>query len=164
MNTYSRWMSHVLATVALLAAGYVAGSYQLLTPEPVEAADESEVSEEAKQAVQAAFLKLKEAVDALKQDGKYKPATNGLNSFAVLCGGVDAIDDLENGRGVDPETFAALYAGDAIDTVGPELGKDEDGRLTYKGKVVRIYSPARLKAVAKKRAKVTGETGAISTK
>ncbi|MEO1982765.1 MAG: hypothetical protein ABGZ24_19825, partial [Fuerstiella sp.] len=68
----------------------------------------------------------------------------GTNYFAVSVGGIDAIRDLEEGRGVDPETYAALYAGYARPEVAKHLNlrktesttgalllriEDSDGRL-----------------------------------
>lgn len=80
--------------------------------------------------------------------------------MAVLAGGINAVDDLESGRGVDPETFAALYADEATEDVKLHLGKDEDGRLTYKNKVVRIYPISRLKKMQAQRLIITGEAKA----
>ncbi|MEQ9410803.1 MAG: hypothetical protein RIK87_24035 [Fuerstiella sp.] len=90
----------------------------------------------------------------------------GTNYFAVSVGGIDAIKDLEEGRGVDPETFAALYAGFAIPSVGKHLNLTRvrdarghvqmaidaaDGRLRYKGAVLRLYSPERLRELFDRR-------------
>jgi hypothetical protein len=61
-----------------------------------------------------------------------------------LTGGGSAKTDLEAGRGVDPETFAALYAGKALPEIQPLLGSDEQGRVTYNNEVVRMYSKSRL--------------------
>jgi hypothetical protein len=80
-----------------------------------------------------------------------------MNTYAIMVGGVDALDDLESGRGVDPETFAALYAGDAIDEVAQHLSRDEDGRLTYKNRPLRIYPVSRLKKLHSQRLVITGE-------
>ncbi|MDG1897169.1 MAG: hypothetical protein P8J37_19915 [Fuerstiella sp.] len=89
-----------------------------------------------------------------------KSAVIGTNYFAVSVGGIDAIRDLEEGRGVDPETFAALYAGFARPEVAKHLNlrklegtsgavilkiEDADGRLRYKGTTVRLYSPTHLR-------------------
>lgn len=91
----------------------------------------------------------------------------GTNYFGVSVGGIDAIRDLEEGRGVDPETLAALYAGFAIPSVAADLNlkRDRDprgnvilkidaadGRLRYKGAVIRMYSPARLRELFDRRA------------
>lgn len=85
-----------------------------------------------------------------------RTAISTLNYFAVSVGGIDAIKDLEEGRGVDPETLAALYSGYALPEVARHLnlkfergGKIRidapDGRLRYKGTVVRMYSPSKLR-------------------
>ena len=58
---------------------------------------------------------------------------------------MDAVADLDSGQGVDPVTFAGLYAGRAIQEVADHLSYDEEGRLLYKNKVVRMYSIERLK-------------------
>ncbi|MCP4783795.1 MAG: hypothetical protein GY903_19680 [Fuerstiella sp.] len=93
-------------------------------------------------------------------------AVIGTNYFAVSVGGIDAIRDLEEGRGVDPETYAALYAGYAKPEVAKHLNlqktesttgalvlriKDADGRLRYKGTAVRLYSPTRLRSLFQRR-------------
>lgn len=89
-----------------------------------------------------------------------KTAFIGINYFGVAVGGIDAIKDLEESRGVDPETFAALYAGFATPQVARHLNLKKnigsgsglqvqieaaDGRLRYKGSAVRLYSPDRLR-------------------
>lgn len=114
-------------------------------------------SEEAQRKIEAAYDALKVALDGLKAESLYTPATSGMNVYAVLSGGVNAIEDLESGRGVDPETFAALYADLATDEVRPHLSTDADGRLTYKNKLVRIYPVSRLKRQNNKRLVLTGE-------
>ena len=86
-----------------------------------------------------------------------RPATKGLNAFAVSCGGVNALDDLEAGNGVDPETFAGLYAGLAKPDVAAQLGRDDQGRITYKNKIVRMYPVSRLKKLFATRLKYSGE-------
>lgn len=90
----------------------------------------------------------------------------GTNYFAVSVGGIDAIRDLEESRGVDPETLAALYAGFAIPTVAEHLNIEKvrdkagnihtridaaDGRLRYKGAVVRLYSADHLRELFDRR-------------
>ncbi|MCA9083984.1 MAG: hypothetical protein KDA81_08010 [Planctomycetaceae bacterium] len=96
----------------------------------------------------------------LRAIGFQKPATLGTNYFAVSVGGIDAIRDLEESRGVDPETLAGLYAGYATPEVARHLNLKKitnergqlvlkieaaDGRLRYKNSVVRMYSPERLR-------------------
>lgn len=90
----------------------------------------------------------------------------GTNFFGVSVGGIDAIKDLEEGRGVDPETLAALYGGFAIPAVAKHLNLQKvrdaqgnmtlkinavDGRLRYKGAVVRLYSPEQLRELFDRR-------------
>jgi hypothetical protein len=86
-----------------------------------------------------------EAMQMLQDEKRYVPAIVGLNAFATTVGGVDAIADLESGQGVDPETFAGLYAGQAVPEVAEHLAHDSQGRVTYKSRVVRLYNPTRLK-------------------
>ena len=95
-----------------------------------------------------------------------KSAFIGTNYFGVSVGGIDAIRDLEEGRGVDPETLAALYSGFAIPVVSEHLNMKHvrndagqlelkivsvDGRLRYKGAVVRMYSPDTLRELFDRR-------------
>jgi hypothetical protein len=95
----------------------------------------------------------------LKSMGFERPAIIGVNYFAISVGGIDALRDLEEGRGVDPETLAGLLSGFARPEVAEHLNLKKisgiggevilkidaaDGRLRYKGTVVRLYSPARL--------------------
>ena len=145
---------------AVLTLGYLLGSAQVLKLPVVFGQEGGGPSDEAVKKIQNAFDALRTAQDTLKQEGLLKPVTKGLNCYAILAGGIDAEKDLEEGKGVDPETFAALYAGDAVETVAPELSRDEEGRLTYKNKVVRIYPISRLKKVFEHRQELTGEAPA----
>jgi hypothetical protein len=149
--------NHVLVIAAALAAGYIVGNLQLLRLPLAFAQDEQAPSEEAAKKILAANDALRAAMDSLKTEGFYNSATNGLNAYAVMVGGVDAQKDLEEGKGVDPETFAALYAGDAIEAVAEHLSRDEEGRLTYKNKIVRIYPISKLKKLHAKRLELIGE-------
>ena len=100
----------------------------------------------------------------LQAVGFERPAIIGTNYFAVSVGGIDAIKDLEEGRGVDPETFAGLYAGFALPAVAEHLNArpvpgggikitSPDGRLRYKGTAIRLYSPARLRSLFEQRSR-----------
>lgn len=91
-----------------------------------------------------------------------RTAILGSNYFAVSVCGIDAIKDLEEGRGVDPETLAGLYCGFAIPAVAEHLNTkpipgggskilSPDGRLRYKGTVVRLYSPDQLRELFQRR-------------
>lgn len=85
-----------------------------------------------------------DAKEILESNGRYSAVSDELNAYLVLSGGGNAKDDLESGRGVDPETFAALYAGKAIPDIQPLLGFNEHGQVTYNNEVVRLYSKSRL--------------------
>jgi hypothetical protein len=155
---------HLLAMAAVLGIGYLLGSSQILRLPNVLAQDKGGPSDETVKKIQTAYDALRAAQDALKQEGLHKPVTKGLNSYAVLAGGLDCEKDLEEGKGVDPETFAALYAGDAVESIEPDLSRDEDGRLTYKNKVVRIYPISRLKKIHDMRGHLTGEAATTPKK
>ena len=109
---------------------------------------------------------LKDLDGFLKAIDFEKSGVIGINHFALSVGGIDAIRDLEEGRGVDPETLAALYAGFARPEVAKHLNvrktegtsgaliikiEDADGRLRYKGTTVRLYSPTRLRELFERR-------------
>ena len=92
----------------LLATGYLLGTYSPFAPARAQEAA-SGPSEDTTKKIVDANDKLKVAVEALKLESRYESATRGINSYAVLVGGLNAKEDLEAGHGVDPETFAALY-------------------------------------------------------
>ena len=144
----------------LLAIGYLLGASGIASPgfllaQADEAAGGPNEDNQAK--VRAADDALKAAGKGLEEETIYRPATRGFNAFAITVGGIDAVQDLESGRGVDPETFAALYADRATDEVKAQLTRDADNRLLYKNKLVRMYSVSRLKQVWARRAALAGE-------
>jgi hypothetical protein len=144
--------------VGLVLAGYGIGRWDAVPVVPAWAQDApATLNEETQKKIQLANESLKTAMEALKVDSLYTPVTKSMNVYGILTGGLDAMADLESGRGVDPETFAALYAGDAIDEVQQHLSKDEEGRLTYKNKVVRIYPVTKLQKLHTQRKILTGE-------
>ena len=148
------------AIVALLAAGYVAGSTGLLSPSDLSAqgaAAPQGPSEDSVEKITSGYDTIKAAAAALKREGRYETATRGWNLFAVSVGGLDVKGDLEKGRGVDPETFAALYAGLATNDIQEHIERDSQGRVTYKGKVVQMYPIRRLTQLFKERLKYSGE-------
>ncbi len=61
---------------------------------------------------------------------------------------------LDAGLGVDPETYAGLYAGDALPEVADYLAFDAEGRLTYKNQLVRIMPVKDLKSMYEMRGKI----------
>ena len=147
--------------LGLVALGYALGVTGVAVPQALRAQDQpAGPSDEATQQIRTAYDSLEAAMVTLRQEGRYTPATRGVNSFAVIVGGVNALEDLETNRGVAPETFAGLYAGMATEAVAEHLSRDDQGRLTYKNKVVRMYPISRLKKLFADRAVVAGEASA----
>ncbi|MBX3444949.1 MAG: hypothetical protein KF774_21290 [Planctomyces sp.] len=106
--------------------------------------------------IKAALLALNEAADALKADGQYETITEGPNAFLILSGGGSARQDLESGGGVDPETFAALYAGKALPEIQDQIARDDQGRLTFNGNVIQMYSRTTLERRYAERLRLSG--------
>ncbi len=143
-------------SLLLLGAGYILGSngtFQLATsvaqpPLNADIDDNNQavdLANETVQQIQGANATMGQAMESLRIEGKYNPATTGMNPYLILTGGGDAIADLEAGIGVDPITFAELYAGMALREVGDEITRDEQNRLLYKNKLIRMYSVDRMK-------------------
>lgn len=142
--------------LAMLMLGYCCGSGSLPGSASLVAQDAEEgLSEGTASKVQAAHESLKAAMDALQQDGKYEALTESPNAFLVLSGGGNATEDLQSGQGVDPETFAALYARRVKPEVLDALTTDEQGRLLHNDQLVRLYSRTRLEKVFAERAKLS---------
>ncbi len=143
-----RKSASLLFAFSLLAVGYLLGSANTLSPSSLWAQGDGNatnaVSQDTLDKIAAARNALQDAHDALVSEGLYKPATKGLNPIDILAGGVNAQADLEAGVGVDPGTFAALYAGLAIDEVDEQLGRDAEGRLTYKKRLIQMYPVTRI--------------------
>lgn len=160
-----RILMRVGMALGLVAVGYFAGVTGLGVPQVLRAQDPEPAgpSDEATQQIRGAYERLTAAMQSLEQENLYTPATRGVNAFAVIVGGVNAIDDLETNRGVDPETFAGLYAGMATDEVAENLDRDEEGRLTYKNRVVRMYPISRLKKLFADRVIIAGEASSDDT-
>lgn len=135
--------------VAMFGLGWLAGGGN---PLGQSVSGQDAKLETAEDKVQAASKALKDAADSLAAESKYETVTEGVNSFLVLSGGGNGTSDLEAGV-VDPETFAALYAGAVKKEVADLLQKDEEGRLTYNGNVIRMYSKARLQKIFAERSK-----------
>lgn len=107
--------------------------------------------------IKIAYDALVDASDALAKEGYYASATTEVNVFGVLSGGVNAIADLQSGNGVDPETFAAIYAGSVKPEVEALLQRDPDNRYTYDGKLVQMYPVSELRRRFLIRARLTGQ-------
>lgn len=148
-------MRQFFHATAFIAAGY--GVAWLVPPAPLSAQSVSLSNENLERLRQAQVL-LGTVQQTLIAEGSYVPAIRGLNTYATITGGTDAISGLESGRGVDPVTYAGLHAGLANDRVAPRLGKDEQGRLTYNGRIVRMHSVRTLeKSFANREALVGAE-------
>lgn len=152
-----RRSGRVSVVLIVFGLGYLAGTCGFSLPSPALAQPVGgppgapEVSDEVADRIQELRIAMRQAADTLEGEGKYEPITAGMNSFLLLSGGGNAREDLESGRGVDPETFAALHAGFALPEIGDHLGYDEQGRLTYQNKVVRMYSVSRLRQLYEQR-------------
>ena len=103
-------IGYVLGSVGLPASLLLAQANKGVQAAEEEAGDKSGPSPETAAKIKAADDALKAAMEALQNENAsfYVPATKGLNALAITSGGVNAVEDLESGRGVDPETFAAL--------------------------------------------------------
>src|SRR5580704_19317802 len=140
------WIPRTCFCFCLLSVGYVLGALQFAAPSPLRADPSTDaIQGTVRDKLRDADRMLSEAMQVLQDDKRYVPAIVGLNAFATSVGGVDAMADLESGQGVDPETFAGLYAGQALPEVAEHLAHDAQGRVTYKSRVVRLYSPTRLR-------------------
>lgn len=163
-------LKRIALAALLVATGYLLGTCGLFSPARAQEAA-SQPSEDSTKKILEANEKLKAAVESLKLESRYEAATKGINAYAVLVGGLNAKEDLEAGHGVDPETFAALYTAaydlkklnvrddslaDWVDI--SQIDYDAEGRLTYGGKVVRIYPVSRLKKLRAQRLVLTGES------
>ncbi|MCA9042758.1 MAG: hypothetical protein KDA69_00475 [Planctomycetaceae bacterium] len=140
----SKWRPMVFGC-AMLTVGYLLGTVAGTTELSVFAQKATDgPSADSENKIRAANRSLIEAMESLRTEGRYESITNGPNAFLILSGGGDAKDDLESGRGVDPETFAALYSGQVIPEIQDQLDRDELNRVTYNNEVVRMYSRSRL--------------------
>ncbi len=150
---------YYIGALGLIGLGYLLGAAHSIGHQTVQAqgAADGAPSQEAVKAITDVYTAAQTAKGVLSGEGRYTLATKSLNLCAMGSGGVDAVADLEAGRGVDPETFAALYADQATDEIAADIGKDEQGRLTYKGKVIRMYSVSRLKQMFQERIRYSGE-------
>jgi hypothetical protein len=129
--------------------GIIAGSHSFAPITHLQANQDAEQATQFSSEVVDAYGKANKGVRELTNlfvaNGNSTSAFGGMNYFGASVGGIDAERDLEEGRGVDPETFAALYADQASAKVSQHLDYDAEGRLRYKKNVIRIYSRDRLK-------------------
>jgi hypothetical protein len=153
MKTFLR----IACCAGLFAAGFWCGqSRDALTPELKAQGDATRqgASDDTLRKIRIAIDAVEDAQASLENEQLYVPAIEGINSFAVLTGGLNAVQDLERGLGVDPETFVGLYAGFATEEVSPKLGYDDEGRLTYDGRLVRLYPKSKLRALKAQQEKI----------
>ena len=149
---------------AVFTAGYLLGSAEVLRTPEVNAALQvgDSLSNESLLTYKQSRLILDSLSDILSAEQRHRSATEGENFFALSVGGIDSLEDLEEGRGVDPETFAALYADRALPDVAEHLETDDNGRIRYKGNIVRLYSREKLKEVFRKRTELRNRAGTVS--
>jgi hypothetical protein len=150
-----QWQRGV-CSAGLVLVGYVLGASGALELKTTGAQEQTDtgLAKETADKLRTANNALRDAADALKTEGRYEAVTEEVNSFLVLAGGGNAKEDLQSGAGVDPETFAALYAGDAVPEIADQIEFDDEGRLTFNGQVVRMYSKARLQRMLAERTKL----------
>jgi hypothetical protein len=138
----------------LFVTGLVAGTLLSQAPPSLHAQQESQApqySNDVLEAYKRAHKSVRELNNLFVASGDSTTVFGGVNYFAASVGGINAERDLEEGRGVDPETFAALYAEMATPRIAQHLDFDEQGRLRYKKNVIRIYSRDRLKQLFQRR-------------
>ncbi|MBD3676039.1 MAG: hypothetical protein HUJ26_21225 [Planctomycetaceae bacterium] len=148
----------VVGCLGLFAAGYWCGqgewsSANELRAQQADAARQG-ASQDTLRKIRVAQDSVADAQASLENEQLYVPAIAGTNSFAVMVGGLNAVQDLERGLGVDPETFVGLYAGFATEEVAPKLDYDDEGRLTYDGRLVRLYPKSRLRQLKAQQEKI----------
>lgn len=156
-------LSLFLFAMTVFGAGYLLGSTNALTVQQVNAAAQLQkrMSSDALLTYRHTRIEIDKLSDVLSAEKRYLPATDGDNFFSLSVGGVDALRELEEGRGVDPETFAGLYAGRALPEVTQHLESDENGRIRYKGNIVRLYSQERLKKMFRLRDELINRASSI---
>ena len=155
--------SIALFALVVFSAGFIAGSSQLAAVRTAQAAaDEDRMAKETLFAYKRTRLTLNDLSDMLTSERRYRPATEGINYFALSVGGIDAIQELEEGRGVDPETFAALYADRSLPEIAEHITTDENDRIRYKGNIVRMYSRERLRQTFRQREELQNRSGGVN--
>lgn len=136
----------VLGLFGLVAIGYVLGASRTFAPRPVEAQQLLDMpSLDTIGKIKTVNDAVVSAAADLKAESMYRDAATVPNPFGVLVGGLDAMEDLRTGRGVDPMTYAALHAGLGTEEVKLDIAKNARGQLTYKDRVITMYSVDRLK-------------------
>lgn len=161
----------ILSLIGVFGLGYVVGTSGLMSASRLWAEDQAAkkesaevkpappiqgISTETQTKIKAAHDALVAAADALKAENRYVVAGADVNAFSVLCGGLNAVQDLEGGQGVDPETFASLYAGAVTDDVKNKLTRDNKNQILYNGKLVQMYPISQIKRTMALRLQLAG--------
>ncbi len=145
----------MLAGAMVFGFGYLCGTWNAGMPQNLSAVQQQKPVEEISSDTLTAYQKFRKGSndlsDSLAGESLQVSAVEGLNFFALSVGGIDAVRDLEEGRGVDPETLAAIYADRASPEISQHVDTDPQGRRRYKGTVIRMYSKERLKEVFQRR-------------
>lgn len=150
-----------LAVAALIfGSGYFCGNRHVAQPQIVSANTQQQkdtgvqISDESLKSYYGFRKSATDLEASLRGENLNVSATEDPNFFALSVGGIDAVRDLEEGRGVDPETFAAIYADRVTTDVRAALDTDADGRIRYKGTVIRMYSKDRLNELFNRRKQI----------
>lgn len=135
----------------LVGTGYLCGMAHMFVGIAGAQPASDDLSDAAADKVRAANAAVRSAMQTLESENSYDSIMLMPNSFLLLSGGGSARNDLESGNGVDPETFAAIYAAmwiegedGLIDPLIKEALSIENGQVTYNGEVVMLYSRERL--------------------
>ena len=162
-----RRVAVIVSGFALFVAGFVCGHLDSALPSTLNAGQDDglQFTDQMLTAYQKARKSIVDLNDMFIATGQSTAAASDVNYFSVSVGGIDVQRDLEEGRGVDPETFAALYAYEdqivsgakervfkqfGVD-ISQHLDSDENGRIRYKKKVVQLYSTERLNQLFNRR-------------
>ena len=98
----------VVSGLILFAAGYGTATLNGFAPSQIEATQDAagtgQLSEDALKAYKKVSKAIKELNNLYVASGESTSAFDGVNFFAASVGGINAERDLEEGRGVDPET------------------------------------------------------------
>lgn len=105
--------------------------------------------------IREAYSLLIDVQGNLETQDRHQSVLTVVNPLAVCSGGVRALEDLERGNGVDPVTFGALYAGLASPELANELAFNEQGKLMFRNKEIRLYSPKRMARLFRQYAEIT---------
>ena len=155
--------SIALSGLSVFVAGYLAGIAGVPATHSGAAAEQDDrLSKETLLAYKRSRVTLNNLSDMVTSERRYRPATEGINYFALSVGGIDAMRDLEEGRGVDPETFAALYADRALPEIAEHLEMDDNNRIRYKENIVRMYSRDRLRETFRQREEIENRSRSVA--